>query len=74
MRIARRILIFTAIVALIALTMSPAADLAPFDVFYPVWFVLAAIPVVLRKHLRDDPRPFAAPFAASHALRAPPLQ
>jgi hypothetical protein len=74
MRTARAILIFTAIVALIALTMSPAADLVPFDVLSPVWFVFAAIVIAMRERIAEIRRPLNDPFVPATALRAPPLQ
>ena len=74
MRTIRGVLIFVTLIALIALTMSPAADLVPFDLLAPVFFVVAAIVIFESSLAEADSRPHAAPFQPATALRGPPLQ
>jgi hypothetical protein len=72
MRIARGLLVFVSIVALLALMLTPAANLLPFDI--PFWFVIAAVAIYRLRALPDTRRPQPAPFLATVPLRAPPVQ
>ena len=74
MRIARGLLVFVSIVALLALMLTPAANLLPFDLLIPFWFVIAAVVIYRLCPLPDTRRPQPAHFLASVPLRAPPVQ
>lgn len=69
----RRVFVFIAIVALLALTISHPSDLLPFDLLAPLLLLITGI-VVQRVHRAGAVHPRSTQFRNSIGLRAPPLQ